>query len=85
MPKVEYHGDVIVRQVRHNGEIRWKGELIYLSEVLAGEPVALRQKEEHRWEVTFSFYPLGVLDELVGKILPLPLSKGGEVLPICPV
>jgi len=85
VPEVEYHGDVIVRQVRHNGEIRWKGELIYLSEVLAGEPLALRQKEEHRWEVTFSFYPLGILDELVGKIVPLPLSKGEEVLPMCPV
>ncbi len=85
VPKVEYHGDVILRQVRHNGEIRWKGELIYLSEVLAGELVALRQKEEHRWEVSFSFYPLGVLDELVMKVLPLPASKGREVLPMCPV
>lgn len=28
VPKVEYHGDIIVRQVRHNGEIRWRGEEI---------------------------------------------------------
>ena len=47
VPKVDYHGDIIVRQVRHNGEIRWKGELVYFSEALAGESVALKQKEEH--------------------------------------
>lgn len=85
VPKVAYHGDVIVRQVRHNGEIRWKGELLYLSEALAGESVALRQKGAHQWEISFSFYPLGVLDELVGKILPLSVARGREVLPMCPV
>ena len=85
MPKVEYHGDVIVRQVRHNGEIRWKGELIYLSEALAGEPVALKQKGEHLWEIRFSFHPLGVLNELTGKVMPLLSKQGREVLPMCPV
>jgi len=85
IPKVEYHGDVIVRQVRHNGEIRWNGELIYISEALAGEPVALKQKEEHLWEIRFSSYPLGVLNELTGGITPLPIKQGEEVLPMCPV
>ena len=85
MPKVEYHGDVIVRQVRHNGEIRWKGELIYLSEALAGEPVALKQKGEHLWEIRFSFHPLGVLNELTGKVMPLLSKQRREVLPMCPV
>lgn len=84
IPKVKYHADVIVRQVRHNGEIRWKGELIYVSEALAGEPVALKQKAEHLWEISFSSYPLGVLNELTGKVTPL-LEKGEEVLPMCPV
>lgn len=85
IPKAEYHGDVIVRQVRHNGEIKWRGELIYISEALAGEPVALRQKEEHHWEIRFSSYPLGILNELTGRITPLPTKEGGEVLPMCPV
>jgi len=85
VPKVEYHGDVIVRQVRHNGEIRWKGELVYLSQALAGELVALKQKGEHLWEIRFSFHPLGVLNELTGKVMPLLSNQGREVLPMCPV
>ena len=83
--KVEYAHDVIVRQVRHNGEIKWKGKLIYVSEALAGEPVALKQKEEHLWEIRFSFYPLGVLNELVGEIMPLPSKQRREVSPMFPV
>jgi len=85
VPKVEYHGDVIVRQVRHNGEIRWKAEFIYVSEALAGDPVALKQKEEHLWEIRFSSYPLGILNELTMKITPLLNKEGREVLPMCPV
>ena len=85
VPKVEYHGDVIVRQVRHNGEIRWKGEMVYLSQALAGESVALKQKGEHLWEIRFSFHPLGVLNELTGKVAPLPTKQGENVLPVCPV
>ncbi len=85
IPKVEYHGDVIVRQVRHNGQIRWNGELIYISEALAGEPVALKQKDKHLWEIGFSSYTLGILDGLTSKVTPLPIKGGGEVLPMCPV
>jgi len=85
VPEVEYHSNVIVRRVRHNGEIRWRGELIYVSEALAGEPVALKQKEEHLWEIRFSSYPLGVLNELTGRITPLLTKEGREVLPMCSV
>ena len=85
VPKVEYGHDVIVRQVRHNGEIRWNGEFIYVSEALAGEPVALQQKDKHLWEIRFSSYPLGVLNELTMKITPLLSKAGREVLPMCPV
>jgi len=85
VPKVEYHGDVIVRQVRHNGEIRWRGELVYLSEALAGEAAALKQQEEHLWEIWFSSYSLGVFNELTDRITPLLIKQGREVLPMCPV
>ena len=85
LPKVGYHGDIIVRQVRHNGEIRWKGELVYFSEALTGETVALKQKEEHLWEIRYSSYSLGILNELTGRITPLPIKQGREVLPMCPV
>lgn len=82
--EVEYDEDVIVRRVRHNGEIKRQGNLVYVSEALAGEMVALKQKGDHLWEIRFSFYPLGVLNELTGKIAPL-LSRGRKVLTKCPV
>lgn len=85
VPEVEYQGDFVVRQVRHNGEIRWNGELIYVSEALAGEKVALKQKGEHLWEIRFSFHQLGVLSELTGKVAPLSTKQGEKVLPMCPV
>ena len=44
LPKIEYDHDVTVRRVRHNGEIKWKGRFTYVSETLAGEPVALKAK-----------------------------------------
>jgi len=70
IPKVEYDDDVIVRQVRHNGEIKWKGQLIYVSDVLAGEPIALEQINEHLWSIRFSFHHLGTLNEITNNIQP---------------
>ena len=68
VPEIEYQNALIVRRVRHNGEIKWKGRRIYLSEALAGEPVGLRQSDEHLWDVSFSFYHLGILNEKNGRI-----------------
>lgn len=73
LPQITYRGNCQVRQVRHNGEIKWKGEKVYVSEALAGEPVALKQKGEHLWMISYSTYPLGTLDELDMQIKP-----GGE-------
>jgi putative transposase len=80
VPEITYHGNYLVRQVRHNGEIKWKGEKVYVSKVLAGEPVALKPKGEHLWEIRYSTYILGILDELEMRITP-----GGEVLTMSPV
>jgi putative transposase len=75
-----YPGNYIVRKVRHNGEIKWKGEKVYVSQSLAGEPVALKQKENHLWELRYSTYPLGILDEMDMRIKP-----GEKVLTMSPV
>jgi hypothetical protein len=37
----DYSADHEVTYVRHNGEIRWLGDTIYISEALIGEPVGL--------------------------------------------
>ena len=43
LPPIEYAPGTLVRQVRHNGEIRWRGHTLYLSEVLVQEPWASRR------------------------------------------
>jgi putative transposase len=85
LAEVTYHGDYIVRQVRHNGEIKWRGEFVYVSQALAGEPVALKQQSEGQWELRFSTVILGMLDERTLKILPLKGNKKEKVLPMLPV
>ena len=40
-----YDGDHLVRRARHNGEIKWKGTMIYLNAALAGEPVGLKEND----------------------------------------
>jgi putative transposase len=57
-----------VRRVRQKGEIKFGGKLIYVSEALAGERLLLTPKANHLWDIRFSFYPLGVLDEPKGSI-----------------
>jgi transposase InsO family protein len=65
---IEYDGNLEVRRVRTNGEIKWKGDRIFVSETLIGEPVALKQINEHAWEIRYSFHKLGVLNETTGKV-----------------
>ena len=63
LPEVQYESGITVRQVRHKGEIKWHGELIYVSETLAKEPVGLKPIDNDKWELRYSFHLLGVLDE----------------------
>ena len=56
--------------MRHNGEIKWRGERLYVSEVLAKEPIGLKRIDEDLWEVRYSFHLLGVLDQRTKKIKP---------------
>lgn len=84
LPEIEYPSCFTVRQVRSNGEIKWKGELVYISQALVGEPVGLRQIDESEWEIYFSFHPLGILDEQIVKVRPIPI-KYQKVSTMCPV
>ena len=70
LPEVQYEPGVTVRQVRRRGQIKWKGQLIYLTHVLANEPVGLKLIDEDKWELRYSFHLLGVLDERNKKIIP---------------
>jgi len=59
---IEYPDGYQVRQVRHNGEMKFAGHAVFISEVLRGEPVGLYQIDEYLWRLYFSMVPLGILD-----------------------
>lgn len=88
----EYPDDQLVRRVRHNGEIKWHGRLIFVSQCLAGEPVGLEEFDDDRWLVRFGPVALGWLDARRDRLHPPPSRAPGlecaprkKVLPMCPV
>lgn len=76
----EYQEGVTVRRVRTNGEIKWKGGKVFLSEALVGEPVGLKQISERLWTIYYGPLEIGLLDESIMKTIKTPV----KVLPRCP-
>lgn len=75
----EYAAPATVRRVRSNGEIKWKGKLVFLSQVLHGEAVALfPTRTDGEWIVRFRDMELAVLDERKNKLKKVsPMSPDG--------
>ena len=76
----EYQADVSVRRVRTSGEIKWKGDLVFISEALVGEPVGLKQISERTWAIYYGPLEIGILDQTTMKAIKTPV----KVLPMCP-
>lgn len=57
-----YGQDCAVRRVRHNGEIRWQGTTIYISETLTGEPIGLFEENDGGWTAYYGPIRLGFID-----------------------
>lgn len=56
-----YGGDQAIRRVRHNGEIRWQGNTIYITAALVGEPVGLTENDDGGWTVCYGPIELGII------------------------
>jgi len=57
-----YDPDHRVCRVRTNGEIKWRGDFVFISEVLRGERLGLIERDDGAHIVRFFNVPLGVLD-----------------------
>ena len=64
-----YDYDFSVRQVRNNGEIRFKGQMYFLTNLLDDQPVGLKQTNEDSWDIYYSFFPIATLNLRKNKIL----------------
>jgi hypothetical protein len=60
---ISYGKDYIVRGVRGNGTIREKNREIFITEVLRGKNLGLRQTESQQVEVYFGRLHMGTIDE----------------------
>jgi transposase InsO family protein len=69
-----YDDDREVRRVRHNGEIRLGGNMIYISAALVGEPIALAENNAG-WTVSYGPIELGTIAHR-GDRLRKPKQKG---------
>jgi transposase InsO family protein len=71
LPALEYGSDVEVRKVRSNGEIKWKGQLIFLGEALIGEDIALKEVADDAWELYLCSHCLGRLESGAKRVSSL--------------
>jgi len=79
-PLPEYERDYAVRQVRQSGGIKFTGRYFFISELLIGHPIGLKEIADGIWQLYYSFYALGLLDLRKNKII-----RNQKVLPIYPV
>jgi putative transposase len=83
-PEPDYPVEAAVRRVRHNGEIKWNGGFVYVSQTLAGEAVAAAETEDGQWALSFYAHPLGIIDSKRMKLVrrsaaqPAPLGAADD-------
>jgi putative transposase len=56
-----YGTDHQVRRVRHNGEIRWQGNTVYINAALVGEPIGLSETANGGWLASYGAVLLGLI------------------------
>lgn len=66
-----YPETAALRRIRSNGEIKWRGELVYVSEALTGELVAVTEAP-NAWLVQFGPIALGTLRPHMNSLDRLP-------------
>jgi transposase InsO family protein len=59
-----YDADHQVRRVRSNGEVMWKGELLFISEALIGELIGIAELETGDQVVRFCHFDIGLINRL---------------------
>jgi len=79
VPQPQYPQAMLVRSVRHKGEIRWKKQEVFLSEVLAGECVGLRPIDERWFAVYFAQFPLAHFDSYKLRMVAWPQAVGFNI------
>lgn len=70
VPAPSYPGHAERRRVSHAGAIKFKGQVVFLSQTLRGHQVALEEVDDGIWNVLFYHVLLGRLDERTAHLHP---------------
>ncbi|MBG0812412.1 IS481 family transposase [Methylosinus sp. H3A] len=81
LPEPEYPAEAAVRQVRSNGEIKWRGETVFVSEALIGEAVAVEETESGEFLVRFFDHPLCVIDQHTPRLRRIAIGARADADP----
>lgn len=75
LPEVPYPDHMQIRRVKAQGDISWKNHHVYLTDLLAGEPIGLRQITDDLWDIYFGPIRLAQLDTYKQKLIHLARKK----------
>ena len=67
-PEPDSPREAAVRQVRSNGEIKWRGGLVAISTAIVGEPVCVEETADGQWQVRNYAMPLGIIDPKTNRL-----------------
>ena len=67
-----------VRRVRKDGSIKWGGDLVFVSEPLAGETVGIAETGSGHWIVRFADIDLGIIDRRTKKLHGFRAARPGR-------
>ena len=84
LPALEYPDPYVVRRAHPNGDIKWFGRRVFISQALAGELVGLEELADGHWRVCFGPVELGWLDARRPQRLQSH-HTAPNLLPIIPV
>lgn len=68
VPEPWYDADHAVRRVRTTGEIKWRGEMIFVSQALIGEPIGILERDDGHCLLRFANIDLGLIERQTKKI-----------------
>ena len=75
---LEYDSEFEVRRVGSNGEFKWKGHKIFLSEILQGECIGLCPCHDRYWRIDLGSLSVGIFDSFGLKVLNKRQAKRVE-------
>ena len=69
VPDLEYGSEFESRRIGSNGEFKWEGNKIFLSEILQGERIGLLPCHDRYWRIYLGSLSLGIFDSFAFRML----------------